>query len=475
MTLCPLVALAAVAGGPVGPLPPQAPAPLLFVRLSGPPGAHFVFYQGAYRQELPAPVIVGIRPGYICRVEMTGLEGRRELSLFPTLEVRGSLRPPPKVNPAAFPAPVNITDQDVIAAVQGALITKVVYVESPYRAAPMATPADEPLVTQMPARADLLAEAHELGRPVLVLRLGQRPFTQEEMACQTTPGTILLPGMGALGPPAGPPQLPVVCWPWYDPIHGPRGPEEEVIRDGGDQGLRAGIGPDGRAANVGPEDTVAEYVDSTGTRRLVCSNRVCLYAPRFAVLRTELPPWGVESVVAVGLTRRTLAESVFAARQRPQQLLNVEMLASLKGRQRPSITEQVEGPVAIAWLQNKPEVVVARVETREVVGTCKPPELLVDKPLCLEKCADRVAARQGDIVTFTLRYSNRGQLPMSDVAITDSLTTRLEYVQGSARSDRDAVFTTQENEVGSLILRWEISGVLQPGSVGYLTFQARVR
>jgi uncharacterized repeat protein (TIGR01451 family) len=93
----------------------------------------------------------------------------------------------------------------------------------------------------------------------------------------------------------------------------------------------------------------------------------------------------------------------------------------------------------------------------------------------LVKCADRTSAQPGDVVTFFLRYSNHGSKPIADVAVTDSLSPRLEYVPGSAQSDRPGVFTTQVNEAGSLILRWEISGTLQPGQCGALRFQARVR
>ena len=98
-----------------------------------------------------------------------------------------------------------------------------------------------------------------------------------------------------------------------------------------------------------------------------------------------------------------------------------------------------------------------------------------DKPLALHKWADRQAAQVGDVVTFFLKYSNHGGGEISDVAVSDSLTGRLEYIPGSARADRDAVFTLQENEAGSVILRWEITGKLQPGQSGVVSFQARVR
>jgi hypothetical protein len=61
------------------------------------------------------------------------------------------------------------------------------------------------------------------------------------------------------------------------------------------------------------------------------------------------------------------------------------------------------------------------------------------------------------------------------VVVSDSLSGRLEYVPGTAKMDREAVFTTQQNEAGSLILRWEVGGRLMPGESGTVSFQARVR
>ena len=78
---------------------------------------------------------------------------------------------------------------------------------------------------------------------------------------------------------------------------------------------------------------------------------------------------------------------------------------------------------------------------------------------------------------FTVKCSSRrsGGQPITDVAVSDSLTGRLEYVPGSARADRDAVFTLAPNEAGSQVLRWQISGRLLPGQTGIVSFQARVR
>src|SRR5262249_35868611 len=155
------------------------------------------------------------------------------------------------VNPALYPAPVVLTEADIDAVLAGALVTKVVYLENPYRAPPLALAPGEALETTVPPRCEL-DRSREFGRPVLVLRVGQRQVSNEELAHEGGPGTVLFPGEPALPAPWGPPQLPFVCWQWYDPILGPRGPDGECLCDGGDQGIKAGIGPDGRLAGVDP-------------------------------------------------------------------------------------------------------------------------------------------------------------------------------------------------------------------------------
>ncbi len=117
----------------------------------------------------------------------------------------------------------------------------------------------------------------------------------------------------------------------------------------------------------------------------------------------------------------------------------------------------------------------AEVETRDLTVCCNETPCPPDRPLVLIKCADRHSAQVGEVVTFILKYSNHGGQPIADIAVTDSLTTRLDYIPGSSQSDRAAVFTTQANEAGSMILRWEITGRLMPGQSGVVRFQARIR
>jgi uncharacterized repeat protein (TIGR01451 family) len=396
-------------------------------------------------------------------------------ALYPTLEVRGSLALAPGMNPANYAVPVVFSADDIARAQDGYLITKIIYLEQPEQALAVATRPDGPVEIEVPADINLEMEARQRGRLVLIVRLGERQATVAELAARAIAGTVLLPGERLLAPPALPPQVPWACVNVYDPIIGPRPLSEECVKDGGDAGPRAGIGPDGRLHGLDPADTVAEYSDSQGGRHVACSNRVCIFAPRFGVVRTEQLPAGYNVVTRVGGTSSMVAQSLIAVRTPSLEARQMEQPEDLLGREKPNANIGITGLVTVAQLEG-----LARFEARlkgvTITGVCQKPEIPPpDRPLVLCKSADRHAAQVGDIITFTLRYTNSGGQPITDVAVSDSLTNRLEFVPGSARSDREAVFTAQENEAGSLVLRWEIGGALLPGQTGVITFQARVR
>ncbi len=369
-----------------------------------------------------------------------------------------------------------------------------------------------------------------------VVRVGERPVGEAELKAQAIAGTILLPTEKTLPPPRVPPWVP--CFPTFAPVLGPRPPEEECLQDGGDVGHVAGIGPDGRVAGLDPTDTIAEYTDSQGRRHVAPSNRICVCVPRYAAVRSELPVAGYATIAApanageairqvqAGVrvpsleTHRWEQLNAVRADRRPSaaqaetgvgRFLTIEVLnayhvyegpalalgtpglAQLTSVERLRLAKQVEfarqftnrtattaatvtaGPAAVGRVEGL-GLYTATEETGDVTCICsEAPQVMVDKPLRLCKWADRQSAEVGEVVTFYLKYSNGGGKPIEDLAVSDSLTGRLEYIAGSAKTDRNAVFTMQQNEAGSVILRWEVSGKLLPGQSGVISFQARVR
>jgi uncharacterized repeat protein (TIGR01451 family) len=433
-----------------------------------------LLYQGSpTARDFDMPAKIGLRPGYLYRVQLTNFAKHPGVSLFPTLEVRGTLAPSPHLSPAAHPVPIVFTADDIDRILAGSFITKVIYLERPDQAVPVATQPDQPLEDEVLPGRDLLADARSRGRLLLILRMGERGLSPAEMALESVAGTILFPHDKALAPPARPPDLHWVCWPFFDPKLGPLPPVEECLPDGGDHGQPAGIGPDGRLHGLDPADTVAEYTDSKGQRRLAISNCVCVCAPRYAVLRTEVAP--LSHTVILNLAGAHNIQPQAMTQLRLASLENEQLVAAaaVLSPQKSTEAEVIQGLWRLDQFQET-ALAVGKVKGVEVAGTC-PPKPGPDRPLVLCKSVDQTEARIGDVVTFSLRYSNVGARPITDVVVSDSLTTRLEYVPGSAQSDRETTFTTQANEAGSVILRWQIAGSLAPGQSGTLRFQARIR
>jgi uncharacterized repeat protein (TIGR01451 family) len=458
-------------------LPAHGPAPLLHVQISGPPGLRVTFYPGSRAgQEYAAFASAGLRPGYVYRVKLTGYPRApgQAAALYPSLEVLGTLQLPPGLRASDFPVTVHLSADDIDLVLHGALLTKVFALEHPAQAFPTATSAEQPLEVQAPPGTDPVAFARTLGRPLLVVRLGERELTAEELAAQAIPGTVLLPGDRALALPRVRPWVPWACWPVYDPVLGPRPPEEECLHDGGDRGTRAGLDAAGRVRGLDAEDTVAAYSDSLGGRHLAISNRVCVCSPRFVAVRSVTGLEHYDLVMAVGSTEGLRGREMLRVGQGGRVVRQAEQPRGLAGRERPSGIEAAPfGASVVGRLEGLAQVIRVQ-ETGDVTGVpneVQPP----DRPLVLCKSVDRPAAPIGEVVTFTLRYTNTGGQPITDVVVSDSLSGRLEYVPGSWRSDRDAAFTTEQNEAGSLILHWQITGRLLPGQSGLIRFQARIR
>jgi uncharacterized repeat protein (TIGR01451 family) len=175
-----------------------------------------------------------------------------------------------------------------------------------------------------------------------------------------------------------------------------------------------------------------------------------------------------------GDLRKREGQVLLEAVKGPQQHHQQEQLAGVIGRQRPSQTEALMTTSVVANVEGT-RAVKGELRLHDFSAICREEPRTTDSTLKLEKWCDKTDAEIGDVVSFTLKYSNLGGRSLTDIIVSDSLTTRLEYVPGSAQSSRNAVFTSQPNEAGSLILRWQINGALLPGQSGVVRFQARVR
>jgi len=301
-------------------------------------------------------------------------------------------------------------------------------------------------------------------------------------------------------------------------------PRDEFLCDGGDHAEVAHFGGDGGLLGIDPRDAVIQF--STDVRpRILPTNLVCVYAPRFAEVRVSVGPnealtvegphrnTKVEGHIALDVrqwSRRLVQnEAVEATRERARAaglagrsfagvhselrvLSGYEIMAHVSGARRvqgpelsanrqktitlhegvpPLIIKTAEGPVMTGIIEGAGEAVMSWTP-RETVGVEVPP----NKPgLAVIKRVSSGEAEQGETLTFVIQFRNMGNMPVRAVSIVDSLLPRLGYVPGSAQGPKGTVFTAGENRVGSTELRWDLPGAIAPGVEGHVSFQAIVR
>jgi uncharacterized repeat protein (TIGR01451 family) len=456
---------------------PPAQAPLLFVKVIGPEGMHVTFHPGTPgAKAIASPAMVGLRPGYVYRVELT-LPGRPTLKLYPTIEVRGALNT--SLDRAMrHPVPIVFHEDELDRVDRAAsMITKVHYLEDPLMAQPVASTPDEPPLLDVPNDTDPVEEGRLHGRLMAIVRLGERQPLKEELARNAVPNTILFPGEQRLTLPPLPPTVPWLFMPIYDPIIGAKLGMEECLPDGGDVGARIGIGEGNKLGGLDPSDAAIEYTTESGKRKVAVSNRVCVFVPRYAVARQEVTPAANLFTAAPGTTVSTKTTQRMSDRQRADAASGVKQPAEVEGRKGVS---GMQGFVRLHGFDNTKGVqIMGSIAGVQTIGAVKEPEEITASPFCepisLFKWSDPREAQVGDVVTFYLRFTNHTKQPVDHLAVTDSLVARLDYLPGTAKTDREAALTVTPNEVGSVTLRWELTGQLPPGASGVIAFQARVR
>ncbi len=454
------------------------PAPLVAARFLVPKDVRVTAFPGsAISRMYDAPVVMGLRPGYAYRFELSNLPYHPGKSLYPEVELRGTLIPRPGVKYMDHPIPLTFSNADIERVLKGAVVTKVIYLEDPEKALPAEVGPNNPV--EMPDGTDDAAIKAALanGRLMAIVRVGNLKPTPEQLRSYVVEGTILLPGEKLLRAPVAPPIMPYLAQPLYDPLLGPKVPKEEQFLDGGDRGNPLGIGPNGQLGGLNPTDVGVEYTIG-GRRKVTTSNVVSIVSPRFMVRRVEMLPGGFDHQVRVAAHAGAMGTSFFKDRHAPMVDIALTKPAGFEGKVKPSA---FVGKVGTAFFigTSRPQA-YGQVQGVKVVGVVVEPEQLTAfpmlVPLTVTKSVDPTGPREvGDVVTITIKYANTGAKAVSDIVISDSLSGRLAYVEGSAQSDRPSNFTVSENEVGSVVVRWELPGTILPGQSGTVKFKAKVR
>lgn len=115
-----------------------------------------------------------LQPGRVYRFQLTDIPFNPERALYPTLELIGRLNPPAG-REWDFPIEIDLPQADLELALQGNLVTRVVFLENSENARP--TDADRStadLTVEVPNNYDPVAVAASKGRVLAILRVGSR-------------------------------------------------------------------------------------------------------------------------------------------------------------------------------------------------------------------------------------------------------------------------------------------------------------
>jgi len=142
------------------------------VAFRGPGSTQFsLAVDGVFQPPSAGPLCAGLLIGGVYRFKITAIPDHEGEELFPTIEVIDRTYPPESLA-ARFPIPINLEIEDLEDALQGRLVTRVIYLEDPGYAVPLAETPESSRALDIPGSQDPLAIADELGKPVAIVRIG---------------------------------------------------------------------------------------------------------------------------------------------------------------------------------------------------------------------------------------------------------------------------------------------------------------
>lgn len=116
--------------------------------------------------------------GAVYRLMVTGWGDDPSVALYPTIEVIDRLYPLPE-REHRFPIPIAIDPEDLERALEGELVTRVIYLEDSEYAEPVQDGPKTQRVHDIGLGEDALSVADQMGRPVAILRIGSRVPTND--------------------------------------------------------------------------------------------------------------------------------------------------------------------------------------------------------------------------------------------------------------------------------------------------------
>ncbi len=299
---------------------------------------------------------------------------------------------------------------------------------------------------------------------------------------------------------------------------------DEYLCDGGDRKKPVTVDERFNINGADTEDTFGHYDTLDGKRIVSPSNRVCVYAPRFAAVRKiegvfnarlnqRVTAFHDEQVLNVsrgkdfssstkqhvntnqfggsnrasGLETKTRgitsdqAVTLIGVRNSFSPYENLDLVKLGRHSSGETARLQLGMQSANVWQDNLGLKVNVKGAQPVIVNDLSSAQQLVvidsdfDTTLRVTKLASRIAAESGEEIEFTIRFDNLSSKPVGNVTIVDNLTGRLQYVPGSAECSLKASFIEKPNAKGSLVLKWDIEAPVKPHKGGIIRFKCVVK
>ena len=140
---------------------------------------------GQFDQPRQNSVVAGLQIGPVYQLKISNIPYYEGFEIFPTIEVINRLYPP-EGKSTRFPIPIQFTQEELELALSGRYVTRVVYLEDHQTALPVQDDPSEQRYFEAGPGEDPLKVADSLGRPMLIMRMGSRVPSPEELASSAT-------------------------------------------------------------------------------------------------------------------------------------------------------------------------------------------------------------------------------------------------------------------------------------------------
>jgi hypothetical protein len=141
------------------------------VKFVGPAGTRFALPEGGTVGQGEANLMAGLLIGGVYRFRITGIPRTEGAELYPTVELIDRMYPPDGLA-TSYPIIVKIDEVDMQAALDGKMVTRVVYLEDPQTAVPLEQTDKQANVMDIGEHQDALGVADHYGRAVAIVRIG---------------------------------------------------------------------------------------------------------------------------------------------------------------------------------------------------------------------------------------------------------------------------------------------------------------